>query len=84
MGLALGMNLKFYTSVAKRLKLKVWKFWALVPTFLEVTGEKLLGGSFAPPPILNWVKGEDNVGTLYEKELQKSNDKEFRVEKVVK
>ena len=52
------MNLKFYTSVAKGLKLKVKKFSGLVPTFVEVTGGKLVGGGlFAPPPlILNRVK----------------------------
>ena len=38
--LALGMKLKFYTSIAKGLKLKVRKFYALVPTFVEVTEEK--------------------------------------------
>ena len=32
----------FYTSVAKVLKLKVRKFWGLIPTFVEVTGEKLI------------------------------------------
>ena len=46
--------------MAKRLKLKVRKFWGLVRTFVEVTGEKLVGegGSFLPPPppILNRVK----------------------------
>ena len=36
----------------KRLKLKVRKFWGLIPTFVEVTGEKLVGGSFwSPPPL---------------------------------
>ena len=44
MGLALGTNLKFYTSVAKGLKLKVRKFWGLILTFVEVTGEKLVAG----------------------------------------
>ena len=50
--LAIGMNLKFYTSVAKGFKLKVRKFYGLVPTFVEVTGEKLVGreGLFALPP----------------------------------
>ena len=43
LGLALGTILKFYTSVAKRLKLKVRKFLGLIPTFVEVTGEKLVG-----------------------------------------
>ena len=50
LGLVLGTNLKFYTSVAKRLKLKVRKFWGLISTFVEVTEEKLIGGSFWPPP----------------------------------
>ena len=59
LGLALGTNLKFYTSVAKRSKLKVRKFWELIPTFVEVTGEKLVGGGlFTPPPILNRVNTE--------------------------
>ena len=51
LGLALGASLKFYTSVAKGLKLKVRKFWGLIPTFVEVTGEKLAGcGAFCPHP----------------------------------
>ena len=54
MGLALGTNLKLYTSVAKGLKLKVRKFGSLIPTFVEVTGKKLVGGPFCPP-ILNRV-----------------------------
>ena len=56
LGLALGTNLKFYTNVAKELKLKVRKFCGLIPMFVEVTGEKLVGGSFSPPPILDRVK----------------------------
>ena len=32
-------------------------FWGLIPTFVEVTEEKLVGGPFCPPsPILNRVK----------------------------
>ena len=55
LGLALGANLKFYTSMAKELKLKVKKFWGLIP--IEVTGEKLVGWeAFCPPPFLNRVK----------------------------
>ena len=48
------MSLRFYTSVAKGLKLKVRKFWGLIRTFVEVTGGKLVGSLFAP--ILNRVK----------------------------
>ena len=42
--LALGTNLKFYTSVTKGLKLKVRKFLGLILTFVEVTGQRLVGG----------------------------------------
>ena len=60
LGLALGMALNIYTSVGKGLKLKVRKFWELIHAFVEVTGEKLVEGVFAPPPrapsILNRVK----------------------------
>ena len=56
MGLAPGIALTFYSSVAKGLKLKVRKFWELIPTFVEVTKEKLVGGLFVPCPILNRVK----------------------------
>ena len=52
LGLALGKNLKFCTSVAKELKLKVRKFWGLISTFVEVTGKKLVGGPFCLP---SWI-----------------------------
>ena len=54
LGLALGMNLKLYTSVAKELKLNARKLWWLNPTFVEVTNEKLVegAGAFCPPPLL--------------------------------
>ena len=42
LGLLLAMTLTFYTSVAKEIKLKVRKFCGLSPTFVEVTGEKLV------------------------------------------
>ena len=65
LGLALGTNVKFYTSVAKGLKLKVRMFWGLNPAFVEVIGEKLVGGFFdPPPPILNRVKYQ-NGKTCY-------------------
>ena len=50
------MALKFYTCMAKGLKLKVRTFHRLIPTFVEVTGEKLVGGLFSL--ILNGVKVE--------------------------
>ena len=56
LGLALGTNLKFYTSLSKESKLKVRKFWRLIPTIVEVTGEKLVEGAlFVPLPILNRI-----------------------------
>ena len=33
--------------------------------------------------IINDLNGEETVGTFYEKELQKTNQKEFRIEKVI-
>ena len=50
LGLALGKNSKFYTSLSKGLKLKVRNFGGLIPMFVEVTGEKLVGVAFLPPP----------------------------------
>ena len=49
LGLALDMNLKFYTSLSKGLKLKLKKFWGLILTFVKVKGENLVGGAFLPP-----------------------------------
>ena len=34
--------------------------------------------------VINDLNGEDIMGTFYEKELQKTNQEEFRIEKVVK
>ena len=55
LGLALGINLKTYTSVAKGLKVKVRKFLGLIPTFSEVKGKNLVGGIIALLPMLNRV-----------------------------
>ena len=46
LGLALGMALKLNTNVAEKLKLKVRKFWEVIPIFVEVIREKLIGGLF--------------------------------------
>ena len=56
LGLALVMALKFYNSVAKGLKLKGRKVWGLIFTLVEVSGKKLVRGSFWPSSILNRVK----------------------------
>ena len=34
--------------------------------------------------IINDVNGEEIIGTFYEKELQRTNQQEFRIEKVIK
>ena len=65
MGLALGMTLKFCTSVVKVLKLKVRKFLGLILTSVEVTGEKRIGTFLTPPPpplppIINRVKRQSS------------------------
>ena len=44
LGLALDMALKFYTNVGKGFKIKVRKSCRLIPAFVEVTREKLVGG----------------------------------------
>ena len=54
LGLALAMALIIYTSVAKGLKLKVKRFWGLIPKFVKFAREKLVGGPFCPS-ILNRV-----------------------------
>ena len=57
LGLSLGTNFKFYTSLGKGLKLKVRKVWEVIPTFAEVTGEKRVGGAFlhSPPQKNPWI-----------------------------
>ena len=47
----LGLAQYFYTTVTKKLKVKVRQFLGLSPKFVEVTEEKLVGGGlFALPP----------------------------------
>ena len=67
LGLTLGRNFKFYASLSKGLKQKVRKFWRLVPTFVEVAGEKLIGEGGLASPILNRVKELSN--TLLETQI---------------
>ena len=63
LGLTQGTNLKFYTSVVKGLKLKVKKFWGQIPTFVEVTGEKLVGGG------LSWIGLKSCSVTFFSNEI---------------
>ena len=51
LGLTIGMALKFSTSAVKGLKLKVRSHLRLHPSFVEVTGEKLVG-KHSPP---SWI-----------------------------
>ena len=65
LGLALGANLKFCTSVAKGLKLKVKKFWGPNPTFVEITGEKLVGWAFLSlNPLLHPIQNKVNINWI--------------------
>ena len=65
--LALGMALKFYTSVTKGLKLrKVRNFGRLTPTFAEVTGKKLVGGRLFAPSLF-WIGLVNNSVFCFEK-----------------
>ena len=34
--------------------------------------------------VINDLKNEEIIGIFYEKELQKANQKEFRIEKIIK
>ena len=55
---------KFYSRLAKMLKLIVRKSWELIPTIREVTGEKLVGEALMPP-FLNMVKKEVYLTKAY-------------------
>ena len=52
------MMMKFYTSVAKGLKLR--KFWGLILTFVKVTNENFVVSLFGA--ILNKIKREVKSG----------------------
>ena len=50
-------DLEVLHQCSKGFKLKDRKFWGPIPTFVEVRGEKLVGGLF-DPPILNRMKAK--------------------------
>ena len=77
--LALGTNLKFYTSVKKGLKLKVRKFWGLIHTFAKVTGEKLVGGPFCPPSWMVLRYHDNLVSIVVNAEMTKLVSVELRL-----
>ena len=50
----------------------------------EVFGIKKVKNTVPWTYVINDINGEEITGTFYEKELQKTNQKEFRIEKVIK
>ena len=54
--LALGMTLKFYSTVAKILKLKARMFQGIILTFAKVTEKNLLGEPFCAPLVPSILK----------------------------
>ena len=58
------MDFKFSISIAKSLKLKVRKLLGLIPTFAEVTGEKLIREGDFLVHILNSVESIRIYGML--------------------
>ena len=50
----------------------------------EVFVIKEIKNTFPRTYIINDLNGEHIIGTFYEKELQKANQQEFRIEKVIK
>ena len=65
MGLALSTALKLCTSMAKGLKLKVWKFLGLIFTLVKVKGEKLV----------LFVHPQSSIGLEYYKPYLKNKKK---------
>ena len=54
--LTLGLVLTFYSILAKGFKLKVKKFWIVIPTLVEIAGGKLVGKKlFASWLPLCWI-----------------------------
>ena len=72
------MNLKFENQYGKRVKIKSMKVLGLIPTFVEVTGEKLVGGTFLPPPpitILNRVKHQAHKMIIHTQTIRRQQPK---------
>ena len=50
----------------------------------EVFVTRKIGNTVPWTYVINALNGEEIIGTFYEKELQKTDQKEFRIEKVLK
>ena len=50
----------------------------------EVFVIKKVKNTFSWTYVINDLNGEEIIGTFYEKELQRTNQEEFRIEKVIK
>ena len=79
-------GLKFLCQFGNRvIKLKVRKFWGIVPMFEEAAGEKLLGGVFLPPlpPFRIWFTKNSKLRStcihLHNMKIQKSEFKGAKV-----
>ena len=59
-GVGTGHALEILHQCGKSVKAKSRKDLGLIPTFVEITGEKLLGSLFVSPYILNRVKTRIN------------------------
>ena len=67
------------------LKLLILLLLIYVPNwFEEVFVIKKVKNTVPWTYVISDLKGEEIIGTFYEKELQKTNEKEFRAEKVIK
>ena len=75
LGLALGTNLKFYTSVKKELKLKVGEFWGANSYVCRSYREKTGRGPFWPPPphLSSWIGLKKLNKLTYKKDKKKLN-----------
>ena len=55
-----------------------------IPNWSEVFMVKRVENAVLQTYVISDLNGEENIGTFCEKELGKTNQKEFRVEKVIK
>ena len=81
LGLALGTNLKFYTSVAKGLKLKVRKFLGGANSYVCRSYRGKTGrGPFCPPSLPSWIGLRKQLKQRYLSQLTKNGKIKQRVD----